>query len=67
MISNELIRKARRVYSALDLLNPGDEIFNRIDAILDRADDATLLQLAEAKINFISAQARSRMVRRGLI
>lgn len=64
MITNAQLAKLRREYSKIKVVNPEDEGYRKVCAMLDKMDDNQLSQLANAKINWISSLANNRIIKR---
>lgn len=62
----ETIKTLRAAFGNINTIDPDGPVFKKICAILDRADDAALKAVHEAKIPFASTLAFNRMLRRGL-
>jgi hypothetical protein len=60
-----IISKLHAEYSRFDRLSM--EAYEKLAAILDNADDETLIAFANATIPFVSSLSMNRAVRRGLI
>jgi hypothetical protein len=63
---NNDITALRAAFSGIRTMDPSGPIYDRLCAILDRADDEALKAAHAAKIPFVSSLAFNRMIRRGI-
>jgi hypothetical protein len=59
-----LIVKLRTAYSAIDRVNPDDAAYKKLCVFLDKQDTATLIELANARIKWVSNLALNRIWKR---
>lgn len=63
-VLNTLIKRLRRSYGAFDVCEPHSPMYQSLQSILERADNATLTVLSRANIKFVSDMAQSEALKR---
>lgn len=66
LFTDEALDTLRQMYAPIQTVDPAQPTYPRMCALLDRMSDPVLLQVAEAKIKFLSPLARNRCIRRGI-
>ena len=67
MTINQQIETLRAAFGNIETMDPCGKNYQRLCAILDKADDEALKAAYAAKIRFVSRLAFNRMVKRGLV
>ena len=63
----ELVSTLREEFGKLDRVDPDGKLYRELCAVLDAADDDSLMVAKDAGIKFVSALALNRCIRRGLL
>lgn len=66
MTQAQMITSLRAAFGNVERMDPDGPTCRRLCALLDRADNDALKAVREANINFVSALAFNRMIRRGI-
>ena len=64
MTFDEQVVVLRAEYAKVDRIDPSDETYPKLCALLDSMDDVKLQQLADAKIKWLSMLSFNRLTRR---
>lgn len=66
LFTPEMLTTLRTEFAKIERVDPEAPTCQRMMAMLDRLDDACLVQLAKAKIKWISSLSLGRVIRRNL-
>lgn len=64
---NQIVETLRKEFGKIERIDPNSKLYEGLVLLLDKADDAALLEIKDAGIKFVSVLALNRCIRRGLI